>query len=122
MEDADSDNDGLPDAWESPNGLNPYSAGDALLDKDGDGWSNRDEWIAGTDPSLTGSHFVATVSTAGISFDQVTGRVYRVETTTTLANDWVSFATVGPASGPVTVPHPLNPGARRFYRVAIILE
>src|SRR5262249_28652493 len=37
---ADSDNDGLPDVWESFYGLNPTNAADRLLDSDGDGLSN----------------------------------------------------------------------------------
>ncbi|MBM3845222.1 MAG: hypothetical protein FJ405_02910, partial [Verrucomicrobia bacterium] len=47
----DSDGDRLPDAWESAYGLNPASAGDATLDLDRDGVSNRDEYLAGTHPA-----------------------------------------------------------------------
>jgi sugar lactone lactonase YvrE len=46
----DSDCDGLPDGWELANGLNPYWAGDALLDSDGDGLTNAEELARGTDP------------------------------------------------------------------------
>jgi hypothetical protein len=119
MEDTDSDNDGLPDAWESPNGLNPYSAADALLDKDGDGWTNRDEWIAGTDPGVAASRFTMEIAPEGISFTQIAGRTYRVETSMTLQNDWALHAIVAPGAGPVIVPHPPDPGPVRFYRVVI---
>ena len=46
---ADSDGDGMADAWETDNGLNPEDASDAATDLDGDGRINRDEFTAGTD-------------------------------------------------------------------------
>lgn len=46
----DSDCDGLPDERELAHGLNPYWAGDALLDADGDGLTNQQELALGTDP------------------------------------------------------------------------
>ncbi|WP_242392762.1 PKD domain-containing protein [Anaeromyxobacter oryzisoli] len=48
----DSDCDGMPDAWELAYGLNPYWAGDALLDHDGDGLTNLQEFQAHTNPRL----------------------------------------------------------------------
>ena len=47
----DSDQDGLPDAWETKHGLNPHAASDAAKDKDGDGYTNIEEWLNGTDPA-----------------------------------------------------------------------
>jgi len=44
----DSDGDGLPDAWEIANGLNPNDPNDADRDADSDGISNRNEYVAGT--------------------------------------------------------------------------
>ena len=37
MNNADTDNDGLPDGWEANYGLNPLSASDSSADPDGDG-------------------------------------------------------------------------------------
>ncbi|MFN3200299.1 MAG: carboxypeptidase regulatory-like domain-containing protein [Bradymonadia bacterium] len=44
----DRDLDGLPDAFEIRNGLNPDDPADAALDLDGDGLSNLDEFLAGS--------------------------------------------------------------------------
>ena len=47
--DNDDDNDGMPDAWEIVNNLDPL-VNDANGDPDGDGVSNLEEYNAGTGP------------------------------------------------------------------------
>ena len=49
---ADTDNDGMPDTWETANGLSPNNASDASMDSDGDGYQNIEEYINGLIPSL----------------------------------------------------------------------
>jgi hypothetical protein len=49
---ADADNDGLPDAWEVMYGLNPNKADDNSADKDGDGYTNIEEYLNDTDPTV----------------------------------------------------------------------
>ncbi|HOJ33261.1 MAG TPA: SUMF1/EgtB/PvdO family nonheme iron enzyme [Candidatus Hydrogenedentes bacterium] len=44
----DSDDDGMPDEWESANNLNPRDSADALLDADNDGYPNLEEFLNGT--------------------------------------------------------------------------
>jgi hypothetical protein len=48
----DSDGDSIPDDWEQYYGLNPNAASDAIIDTDGDGVSNKDEYLAATNPQI----------------------------------------------------------------------
>ncbi|MFN8349618.1 MAG: polysaccharide lyase [Spirosomataceae bacterium] len=41
----DSDKDGMPDAWETKNGLNPRDPSDAGLDKNKDGYTNIEDYL-----------------------------------------------------------------------------
>jgi hypothetical protein len=45
----DSDVDGMPDAWEKSNKLNPNDRSDAAQDLDADGYTNVEEYLNGTD-------------------------------------------------------------------------
>jgi pectate lyase len=47
----DSDGDGIPDYWEEQFGLNKNSAADAMQDRDGDGYTNIEEYVNNTDPT-----------------------------------------------------------------------
>ncbi len=49
---ADTDSDGMPDSFEVANSLLPTDASDAALDNDGDGRTNLEEYLGGTDPNL----------------------------------------------------------------------
>jgi Bacterial TSP3 repeat len=51
----DADCDGLPDAWESANGLDPTDPRDALADRDGDGLNSSEEYAYGTNPRSSDS-------------------------------------------------------------------
>lgn len=41
----DRDHDGMPDAWETAHGLNPNDPADGRADRDGDGYTNLEEYI-----------------------------------------------------------------------------
>jgi subtilisin-like proprotein convertase family protein len=110
--DPDDDNDGLPDAWEQTNGLDPFSAtGDdgATGDPDGDGFTNEQELAAETDPRDAGSALrITSIEVAGldlvITFTSVTGKGYDVERTLDLATPaWGAFTNVTATGSATTV-------------------
>ena len=51
----DSDHDGMADAWEEIYGFDLNSASDSNEDKDGDGYTNIEEFINGTNPDDAGN-------------------------------------------------------------------
>jgi hypothetical protein len=46
----DADTDGMPDEWETANGLNPADATDAVADPNADGYTNIEAFMYGLDP------------------------------------------------------------------------
>jgi len=77
---ADTDHDGLPDAWEMEH-LGSISALPGA-DADGDGTTNMMEYLAGTDPADAASVFRPTAQMEGndlvLSVQTMAGRRYRV--------------------------------------------
>ncbi len=67
----DSDQDGMPDAWEVESGLNPYSPADARWDNDGDGLSNLAEYKLGT--------LIVTINSVGPGINVLTGEAPRLD-------------------------------------------
>jgi hypothetical protein len=59
--DSDDDNDHISDAYELQYGLNPYDDSDAAGDLDGDGRTNLDEYLEGSNPTTDNAAPVLTV-------------------------------------------------------------
>jgi pectate lyase len=82
---ADADHDGMPDAWEQENDLDPDSPADGPLDNDGDGYTNLEEYLNGTDPDQDPLGGVRLVGYGGASPEGATlaaagaGRFYRTD-------------------------------------------
>lgn len=91
----DTDNDGLLDAWEiSQFGNLDQTAED---DSDGDGRSNLDEYIAGTDPTKSSSRFEVLSATYNgssvvIRWSAVADRVYNIYWTADLTQSFTLIA------------------------------
>ena len=119
---ADSNGNGIPDVWESTYFGSPTGA-DRDADPDGDGLSNRAEYLAGTDPTNKLSYLridpgpgAATVSVAAVP-----NRTYTVQFTDDLNSGlWSRLADiVARANHRVeTIPDPAWT-TNRFYRVVL---
>ena len=87
-EEADSNNNGIPDWWEIQNSLDPAAAIDPKIDSDRDGLTDHEEYLTGTDPWDNASFFKAELALNPVSgtpemvFSPVsTDRLYTLEYT-----------------------------------------
>ncbi|HWN93725.1 MAG TPA: lamin tail domain-containing protein [Methylomirabilota bacterium] len=121
----DNDSDGVADFWEALYGMNTNSAGDALLDFDGDGMINRDEYVANTVPTDTLSllKLTLTATNAGVlQFVAQTNIGYTLQYRTNLNfPNWVALTNIVAQTSQVrtvlvNAPTP-PPESIRFYRI-----
>ncbi len=121
----DSDADGMPNFWETEQQLNSGDAADAARDDDGDGFSNAQEFLAGTDPhnaeSRPGiSQFYADAGGFHIQFPTVLDRFYNVQFTDDLTDLWQPLQSdISGTGGVLDVidASATAPLTKRFYRV-----
>ena len=123
----DADQDGLPDVWEKSVGHPTNMAANTFADLDGDGMTDRDEFIAGTNPTNAQSRLailgISQISNATtLTFSAAPNRTYTIEHLSRwLDGEWLRLADV-PATKTdrlvsivdLSAP-PTN--AIRFYRV-----
>lgn len=118
---ADTDLDGLPDAWEAAAGLNPASAADALLDQDGDGMRTVDEYVAGTDPFDRESYLKVEQSggPSVLTFLAISNRTYTIQFTDDLSSGNWQRLTHLPARSTTATATVTDPAVRpqRSYRI-----
>jgi hypothetical protein len=125
----DWDADGLPDDWELANGFSPYSgAGDngANGDPDHDGFTNIQEFLAGTDPHNAASYLKIdsisrSIGTTALRFTAIAGRTYTLQYRTNIfSGAWQRLTDIAPSptNTLIQVNDPSPASAARFYRLA----
>ncbi len=123
---ADFDSDGLNDDWEIAN-FGSLGAQSSSGDPDGDGFSNAQEFTAGTDPNNAASALViVSIEPSGndfvVTFASVAGKRYEVQRCDDLAGGaWTAVAEVTAGGTTTQVPDPDGATqAQRFYRVKLL--
>lgn len=120
----DSDNDGMPDWWELANGTLVF-VNDAADDLDGDGMTNFEEYLAGTNPKdATSALRFQQISTQGnnviLQFLASSNRTYSLLYKSSLPDvSWIKLTDVPGFSTNrvVTITNAVLSNATRFYRL-----
>lgn len=127
---ADTNGDGLPDSWQAQY-FGSSTATNAIpsADPDGDGFSNADEYLAGTSPTDANSLLrismfdqVASGPSFLIGFPTMADRYYQVQATENLiAPQWSGFTNAirGTGSSVLVMDNTGTNTTHRFYRVLI---
>jgi hypothetical protein len=117
-------------SWAVERGLSGSAAAIAPLDKDGDGFSNYDEFLANSDPNSGTSIFrIMEVTRSGgnnlIKFGPIApGRLYTIRSSETLGTSpWSSIGQVNPGTTAdfFIFGHPAPAANRQFYRLDVTL-
>jgi len=123
--------DGIPNGWKQQYGLDPFNPTVAGADPDGDGMSNLQEYLAGTDPTNSASYFhIFSIAPQGndtvITWMTVGGLTNAVETTSDPGGSYsnISGNIIVTGSG-LTTTNYLDPGSftnspLQFYRIRLV--
>ncbi len=123
---ADSDGDGIPDAWELKNFGNLTTA-TATSDFDGDGTADRNEWLAGTDPKNPKSGLFTTAVAANLAgtnlltltFPTVPGRNYRLQSGGSVTN-WTDGNAYFATNSSLSLDVPMPPTNGFYWRLKLL--
>jgi hypothetical protein len=120
----DDDADGMADTWEDQNGLDT-GTNDAAGDLDGDGYSNLQEFLAGTRPndmdSLLRLSILAEGGQAVLTFQRAAAKSYTLQSRGALANSpWVNGLEIPaePNDSFFSITNAVG-GAARFFRLSV---
>ncbi|MFO1528571.1 MAG: FG-GAP-like repeat-containing protein [Kiritimatiellia bacterium] len=121
----DSDNDGLPDAWEMA--MFGNLAQTATSNPDGDAFTTLDEFKAGTHPNQGGSELKLvepTISgdTVTLTWPAVATRRYKIRSAATPSGPWTEVADLNPpviSAGMASWTTPAPPD-RRYYQIETV--
>jgi hypothetical protein len=125
--------DGIPSSWKAQYGFDPLDPTVASADPDGDGFTNLQEFLAGTDPTNSAAAFrITTIAREGnnlrVTWTMGSGRTNALQRTAGTggsynANNFVNIFTVTNTVGSIT--NYLDTGAAtnvpsRYYRVRLV--
>ncbi len=117
----DVDGDGLPDLWEMEQSTDLFKP-DGELDPDQDGFNNRSEWIAGTDPWDANSYLrieavMSSTDTVQLQFNARPGRSYTVLEAGAIGSAWTPLTNISAASTNRLLSLPRLPAGTHFLRL-----
>ncbi len=133
----DSVGDGIPDSWRAQyfpnqptnniNGTMTNNQSCAACDADGDGFTNLQKFMAGTDPTNPATAFrIISITqqpegTNVIVWTSVTGKNYQVYATTDPASTYTPLGSTVPSAGTNTTYADTNvTGAAKYYKVKVV--
>ncbi len=122
---ADTDQDGLPDSWETNRvGFGVNDPADGPRDDDGDSMTNAEEYFAGTDPFNAASYLKVELPSLGpalVRFNAISNRTYTVEYIDGLQSaPWLKLGDVlARTNNRVEVLTDPTATTNRFYRLVI---
>jgi len=127
----DSVGDGIADSWRAQyfggDGTTTNAASAASADPDGDGFSNYQEYLAGTNPTnaLSCFHILSIDATPGqpVRFQSATNRTYTLYVRTNLLGGaWTAVpgqSNVPGTGGLMSLTNPLSADTERFFRISV---
>ena len=123
----DTDGDGMPDTYENqfPLALSPNNPNDGALDYDGDGLTNFQEYLAGTNPQSAASRLFldgtfASVGRIRLQFNAVANVAYEFQSRVSLSTGvWLNLVSVpaAPSNRTITITNTATP--MKYYRVVV---